>query len=535
MRSHEPNGMNMKKFFNEKWFVLAVFAIVALQLINVGVFIRNTMIIKENNELRKQVEEVKTKSNNIMSDVVHGIDLGVRGYALTRKDALLDPFTKVKKTGPTVLADIEALLKKQGYSDMQSFDKMKAGLDAYFKWSDEMVQHVGDSAKFASMLEKDKGYDLWLVYDAYQKPLIAFEDALYDKAADNYNAAMNTNMILQWVMAIFSIPVLFLIVVRIQKERKARQELMKQVEENDRNFVFNPGGEHASSASEIINITIQNTRKASNFVKSMANSNYDVEWEGLNATNKDLNTETLAGDLMNMREQLKRVKAEDEKRNWMNEGLASFSELVRNHQHDSQLLADKCVSYLTKYLNGQQASLFVLTGEEENQYLQLVSCFAFSKKKYVEKTIELGGGMIGQAFLEGETIHLRQIPKGYTMITSGLGDATPGNLLIVPLKYDIQIVAIFEIASFYDFQPHQVQFIQKAGEFLASAILSSQNTQKMKSLLEQAKITEEQMRQREEEMRQNMEELQATQEELVRKEKEMQKRIGDSRVVTNNF
>jgi GAF domain-containing protein len=121
------------------------------------------------------------------------------------------------------------------------------------------------------------------------------------------------------------------------------------------------------------------------------------------------------------------------------------------------------------------------------------------------------------------------------MITSGLGDATPGHLLIVPLKYDIQIVAIFEIASFYEFQPHQIQFIQKAGEFLASAILNSQNTQKMKSLLDQAKITEEQMRQREEEMRQNMEELQATQEELVRKEREMQKRIGDTKVFSSNF
>jgi GAF domain-containing protein len=226
---------------------------------------------------------------------------------------------------------------------------------------------------------------------------------------------------------------------------------------------------------------------------------------------------------------LKRMKQEDEKRNWMNEGLASFSELVRNHQHDSQLLADKCVSFLTKYLNGQQASLFVISGEEGNEHLQLVSCYAFSKKKFVEKKIDLGDGMIGQAFMEGETIHLREIPKGYTSITSGLGDSTPGFLLIVPLKYDIKTVAIFELASFYDFQEHHIQFIQKAGEFLASAILNSQNTQKMKNLLEAARINEEQMRQREEEMRQNMEELQATQEELVRKEREMQKRISENK------
>jgi CHASE3 domain sensor protein len=526
----------MKKFFSEKWFVIAVCTIAVLQLINLAVFSRNNMVIKENNELRKQVEEVKSKSKSIMSDVVHGIDLGVRGFALTKKDALKDPFTIVTKSAPKLMSELETLLKKQQYDDIEKFHAVKKEMDNYFQWSAKMIEMVelGNMDEFSKMLEKDKGFDLWIAYKSYQDDVEKFEDELYDKAVTKYNSAMATNYILQWVMAIFSLPVLFLIVVRIQKERKGRQELLLQVEDNDRKYVFNPGLTNQLSAKEIIDQTIQNTRKASNFIKNMANSNYNVDWEGLNDTNKKLNEQTLAGDLINMREQLIRVKQEDEKRNWMNEGLASFSELVRNHQHDSQLLADKCVSFLTKYLNGQQASLFEIRGEDDNKFLQLVSCYAFAKKKFIEKKIDIGSGMIGQAYMEGETIHLREIPKGYTVITSGLGDATPGFLLIVPLKYDIHTVAVFEIASFYDFQSYQIQFIQKAGEFLASAILNSQNTQKMKSLLEQAKITEEQMRQREEEMRQNMEELQATQEELVRKEKEMQKRL-ETKVLANNF
>src|SRR5690606_21229044 len=141
-------------------------------------------------------------------------------------------------------------------------------------------------------------------------------------------------------------------------------------------------------------------------IKNMANSNYNVAWEGLNEQNSELNTETLAGDLINMREKLKRVKQEDERRNWMNEGLASFSEIVRNHQHDSQLLADKCVSFLTKYMEAQQASLFVLDGDEDDQHLELASAYAFDKKKWIEKRIEIGTGLVGQAFLEGETIQL---------------------------------------------------------------------------------------------------------------------------------
>lgn len=522
----------IKKFLAEKWFIVAVCTIAVLQLVNLGVFVRNGFVIDENKKLQTEVEEIRQRSENVINRTAHMVDLGVRGFGLTKKDQLLDPFFTATKESPVALLDFESALKKQSYPRMEQFYAMKKAVEDYIIWSRQMIDkaRADEMEEFNRMLEEDRGLALWKVYDEFARPLTVFEDKRLQQALSSYESAMKMNSILQWIMAILSIPTLFLIVARIQKERKVREQLMAQVAENDKNFVFNSGDDRILEASEIINQTISNTRKASNFVKSMANSDYNVTWEGLNEQNSALNADTLAGNLMNMRQQLVRVKQEDEKRNWMNEGLASFSELVRNNQHDSQLLADQCVSFLTKYLNGQQASLFTLAGDDENQHLQLVSCYAFNKKKFIEKTIDLGNGLIGQAFLEGETIHLKEIPSGYTMITSGLGDATPGHLLIVPLKYDIQTVAIFEIASFYNFEPHQILFIQKAGEFLASAILNSQNTQKMRNLLDQARINEEQMRQREEEMRQNMEELQATQEELVRKEKEMQKRLTENRM-----
>jgi GAF domain-containing protein len=191
-----------------------------------------------------------------------------------------------------------------------------------------------------------------------------------------------------------------------------------------------------------------------------------------------------------------------------------------------KMLADRSVAYLTKYLGAQQGGLFIRESQQGDEHLNLAGCYAFNKKKWIDKRVEIGQGLIGQAFLEGETVQLKQVPEGYTSITSGLGDATPRHLVIVPFKHDRQTVALMEMASFTVFSKHQVSFLEKAGDFLASSIVNSQNTQKMKQLLQEASISEEQTRQREEEMRQNMEELQATQEELVRKEKEMQRRLS---------
>src|SRR5690606_7718973 len=111
-------------------------------------------------------------------------------------------------------------------------------------------------------------------------------------------------------------------------------------------------------------------------------------------------------------------------------------------------------------------------------YLRLASCFAFDRKKFVEKRIEIGQGLVGQTYLEGTTQVLTQIPQGYTIITSGLGDATPSCLVLVPMIYNEEVQALIELASFEKFEPHQVSFLEKAGEFVASAISTAQSGSK---------------------------------------------------------
>lgn len=516
----------MKKFFAEKWLIIAVVVIAVALVLNMLLTIRNNWTIQRTTELLQESESVKILTEQILTSTMHGLDLGVRGFALTKDDGMLNPYNGAIRLNSAIFRDLEKVLTKHGYENMNGFHDLEEEVESYFKFSAQMLDNarMNNMDDFNTMLKQDKGYDVWFKYNEFTKPLFVFEDNLRAEALAGYNAAVRNNLILQFLIVLITVPVLFFIMLRIRREKTARKELLVKVEENDRKFVFNAGSNKVCSAEEIISTSIQNTRKASDFIKTLANGNYAVEWSGINEQNLKLNQDTLAGDLLNMREKLKQVKMEDERRNWLNEGLARFSEIVRNHQHESQVLADKCVSFLTKYLNAQQGSLFVLERSDEDEFLNLASCYAFDKKKWIEKRVDIGSGLIGQAFLEGEITRLRDVPSGYTHITSGLGDATPGYLVIVPLKYDVQTVALVELASFSDFEEHQTQFLKKAGEFLASAILNSQNTLKMKTLLDNAKMNEEQMRATEEEMRQNMEELQATQEELVRKEKERMRR-----------
>ena len=90
-----------------------------------------------------------------------------------------------------------------------------------------------------------------------------------------------------------------------------------------------------------------------------------------------------------------------------------------------------------------------------------------------------------------------------------------------------------EIASFNEYQPHEISFIEKLAENIASAIMGVKTSERTQHLLHASQQQAEELKAQEEEMRQNLEELSATQEEMQRKEKEYVYRINQMEHTSN--
>src|SRR6185369_4119309 len=89
---------------------------------------------------------------------------------------------------------------------------------------------------------------------------------------------------------------------------------------------------------------------------------------------------------------------------------------------------------------------------------------------HVKGKVEEGQGLLGQCMLEKDFVFLKDVPKDYARITSGLGHATPRNIVIAPLiERDIFYGAI-ELGLFNNMQPHQVEFLKKVCENIAAEI-----------------------------------------------------------------
>ena len=216
-----------------------------------------------------------------------------------------------------------------------------------------------------------------------------------------------------------------------------------------------------SDANGIIGSLIKELQRSATFVNEISGGNYDARWEELQ-NNLERNKNTLAGRLLSMRDEMKRQKEEDNKRMWATQGLSDLSQLIREHQNNIQELTFRAATFIVNYVQVQQASLFVVERDDnDEQYLNLSACYAFNRKKLLEKRVNIGEGLVGQAFLERQTVVLTKVPQGYTTITSGLGDATPGYLIVVPMIYNEVVTAVLELAGFRILEDSRSNFLRE--------------------------------------------------------------------------
>jgi methyl-accepting chemotaxis protein len=239
----------------------------------------------------------------------------------------------------------------------------------------------------------------------------------------------------------------------------------------------------------------------------------------------DMEHDELSEALEEMRDNLLAADKKEKQDKFINVGLAEIGEILRKNNETLDGLTNQVLRHLVKYLNANQGALFLLEGEGQEQVLRQYACYAFDKKKFVEKEIAVGQGLLGQLVLEKEKIYMTDVPQDYVNITSGLGKANPSCVLLMPLKINEEVVGAMELASFQPMEDYQITFTEKVAVSIASAVSSARINQRTQYLLQEAQEQSEELKTQEEEMRQNMEELTATQEEIQRKSLEMESRI----------
>lgn len=253
---------------------------------------------------------------------------------------------------------------------------------------------------------------------------------------------------------------------------------------------------------------------SADFISRLNNTENDI------AVDEFLRTDKMGQALLNIRADLAKWKEDESKRNWIAQGLARFSEILRNKSELAEY-SQQIISNLIKYLDANRGILYIEEQDDEhNRYLRGVAGYAIEKADLNVKIYE-GQGMLGQCMIEKKIILIKDVPKDYIRINSGLGQAAPKNIVIIPLVVNEKFYGAIEAAAFEAIEPYKIEFLKEIAESIASEIAAIKNHEQTQKLLKDSNTLTLELRQHESEMRNNMEELSRTQKEMMQKQQEL--------------
>ena len=211
----------------------------------------------------------------------------------------------------------------------------------------------------------------------------------------------------------------------------------------------------------------------------------------------------LANSFAAMTKTLKNNQLQKTRQEWFTTGQMELNNIIRGKQELSELCRN-IITFLSKYINGHIGALY-LAGNDNK--FKLTASYAFSARRHLANTFDLGQGLIGQAALEKERILLTKVPEDYISIRSGLGENTPCNIVVQPIIRNSIVLCVIEIGALEPFESRSFAFLDLIAEHISISLQTSLAHIRVQKLLERSQSQTEELEAQQEELRQTNEEL----------------------------
>jgi signal transduction histidine kinase/DNA-binding response OmpR family regulator/HAMP domain-containing protein len=211
----------------------------------------------------------------------------------------------------------------------------------------------------------------------------------------------------------------------------------------------------------------------------------------------------LKDNINEMIRNLKDTTLKNSEQDWLKTNLAKFSRMLQG-QRDILAVGRLILSELAPVVSAQQAVFYTLEKGDAGPELRLLAGYATSDRKAV---FRLGEGLVGQCASENRKIVLSNVPKEYAQISSGLGEAAPLNLIVLPVVFEGQVKAVLELASFEAFNPTHQAFLAELTESIGIVLNTIQANTRTEDLLSQSQSLARELQSQQEVLQKTNQEL----------------------------
>ncbi|MFI9827111.1 HAMP domain-containing protein [Streptomyces sp. NPDC051913] len=215
----------------------------------------------------------------------------------------------------------------------------------------------------------------------------------------------------------------------------------------------------------------------------------------------------------------------NKEQDWLKGNLARISALMQGRR-DLADVASLIMSELTPVVSAQHGAFFLamplvdgkdVSAEQEDSYeLRMLGSYGYSMGS-MPTSFRPGEALIGTAAQEKRTILVENAPSGYLKISSGLGEAPPAQVIVLPVLFEGKVLGVIELASFTPFTQIQKDFLNQIAEMIATSVNTISVNTKTEVLLRQSQELTEQLRERSAELENRQKALQSSNAELEEK------------------
>jgi signal transduction histidine kinase/DNA-binding response OmpR family regulator/HAMP domain-containing protein len=233
--------------------------------------------------------------------------------------------------------------------------------------------------------------------------------------------------------------------------------------------------------------------------------------------------EELKDTINQMIANLKETTLRNQEQDWLKSNLAKFTQMLQG-QKDLNTVTRRILSELAQVVNAQQGMFYILEQDEEQETnkLKLFAAYAYNSDVELDREFALGEGLVGQVARDKERVLLTNVPKEYIKISSGLGEASPVSVIVLPVLFETEIKAVIELASFDEFSETHLDFLSQLTESIGIVLNTIEANSRTEGLLEQSTSLADELRRTNEELQDKAHLLVKQKEEVEAKNKEVE-------------
>ena len=240
-----------------------------------------------------------------------------------------------------------------------------------------------------------------------------------------------------------------------------------------------------------------------------------VEAQGEVAALKD----TINEMIRNLRDTTQKNTEQD----WLKTNLAKFSRMLQG-QKDLVAVSQMILSELAPVVGAHMAEFYVLDHSAEQPRLKLLASYASSGQSAHGKVLDLGMGLVGQCAHDKQKILLADLSHNTLRISSGLIEAMPRAVLVLPVIFEGQVKGVIELGSLKRFNPTHQAFLDLLTESIGIVINTIEANMRTEELLKQSQSLANELQSRQRELQTTNRELQEKAQLLAHQNQEVERK-----------